>query len=532
LKNLLVLTGIYHLHLKKAEPKKNETMRDSNETLIQPLDQHNLKLLSQVHPQDYQNPVPKGRYHLVVIGAGPAGLVTAAAAAGLGAKVALVERHLMGGDCLNVGCVPSKGLIRAARSWHETRKSYEEFGGPKASGKGDFEKAVSRMRRIRAELAHVDSVDRYQELGVDVFIGEGRFLDQETIGVGDLKLKFRKAVIATGARASLPPVPGLKEAKPLTNETLFWLTKPPRRLGVIGAGPMGCEMAQAFARFGSEVTVFEQGSHALIREDQDAAEIVQKQLFKDGVKFIFECNLKPVETKGAEKILNFECHGTTKRVVCDELLVAAGRSANIENLNLGAAGIDFHKSGVTVNDRLQTTNKRVFAAGDVASRYQFTHTADAQARLVVANALFFGRGKAGKMVIPWCTYTQPEIAHVGYYEKDAQEAGFEVQTLTLPFQDLDRAVLDGQNEGFLRVHLKKGSDKILGATLVADHAGDMIGEMAVAITNQLGLSKIGATIHPYPTQGEIFRKIADAYRRTKLTPPVKKIFQIFFRIFS
>lgn len=480
--------------------------------MIEPSDEHNLRLIANVHPTDWVNPEPAERYHLVVIGAGTAGLVSAAGAAGLGAKVAIIERHLMGGDCLNVGCVPSKGVIRASRAWQEARHAAERFGGPRAEGSGDFGAAMERMRRLRAGISVHDSAARFRGLGIDVFLGDGRFVGPDAVEVGGKRLRFRRAVIATGARAAVPPIPGLAEVGYLTNETIFNLTELPARLVVIGGGPIGCELAQTFARFGSHVTLLDKDGHVLVREDADAAEIVQRAMQKDGVRFEFNA-----------KILEAPRDAT--------ILVATGRAPNIEGLGLEAAGVKYTKRGVEVDDHLRTSNKNIFACGDVASRFQFTHVADAQARIVIQNALFFGRSKASALTIPWCTYTTPEIAHVGLYEKDAKERGIAMDTLTVPLSSVDRAILDGADEGFLRVHLEKGKDRIFGATLVADHAGDMIGELCLAITHGIGLGKIASVIHPYPTQGEVIKKAADQWRRTRLTPGVKKLFERWFRVF-
>lgn len=500
--------------------------------LIEPQDEHNRKLIGYVHPSDWKNPIPKDRYHLVVVGAGTAGLVSAAGAAGLGAKVALVERNLMGGDCLNVGCVPSKGVISAARSWTAARESRERFGGPEATGAGDFGYAMERMRRLRAGIAVHDSVERFTKLGIDVFLGDGKFTGPHSVEVGGKTLRFRNGVIATGGRAIAPPIPGLSEAGYLTNETIFELTELPRRLAVIGGGPIGCEMAQAFARLGTEVTLLDRDGHVLIREDADAAEIVQKAMLGDGAKLEFHTKIQSVARRGGEKLISFEADGGTKKeLAVDHVLVAAGRAPNVEGLGLEAAGVKFGKTGVEVSDQLRTSNPKIFACGDVCSRFQFTHVADAQARIVIQNALFFGRSKASALTVPWATYTTPEIAHVGMYEKDAKEKGIEVDTLTVPMNTVDRAILEGEDEGFLRIHLKKGTDQILGATLVAEHAGDMLGELCLAITHKIGLGKIASVIHPYPTQGEVIKKAADAYRRTKLTPGVKKFFERWFRVF-
>ena len=504
-------------------------------SLIEPLDEHNLKLVENVHPSGWINPEPAPRYHMVVIGAGTAGLVSAAGSAGLGAKVALIERHLMGGDCLNVGCVPSKGVIRASRAWQDAREAHARFGGPAvADTAGDFAFAMERMRRLRAGISHVDSAPRFKSLGVDVFLGDGRFISPDTIEVGGRRLRFRRAVIATGGRAAVPPIPCLAEAGYRTNETIFNLTALPKRLAVLGGGPIGCEMAQSFARFGSRVTHLVQEGHILAREDADAAEIVQQAMLADGVQFEFNMKVVEVRRRGAEKAVVFERNGERREAVVDEILVAVGRAPNVEGLGLEAAGVRYDKRGVEVDDHLRTSNRNVFACGDVASRYQFTHTADAQARIVIQNALFFGRARASALTIPWCTYTTPEVAHVGMYEKDVREKGLEVDTLTVHLADVDRAILDGAGEGFLRLHVEKGSKdgRILGATLVAEHAGDMIGELCLAVTHGIGLNRIASVIHPYPTQGEVVKKAADQWRRGKLTPGVKKLFERWFRVFK
>lgn len=512
---------------------------NSGQTLMEPRDEHNEALIRNVHPQDWINPEPAERYHLVVIGAGTAGLVSAAIAAGVGAKVALVERHLMGGDCLNVGCVPSKGVISAARAWRDARRANELFGAPEvaAAGAGDFAHAMARMRKIRADISEIDGAARFRDLGIDVFIGQGRFTGEDTVEVDGedgktAKLNFRRAVIATGGRATAPPIPGLAEAGYLTNETVFSLTELPKRFGVIGAGPIGCELAQSFARFGAEVMVFDVADRVLPREDPDASAIVQKAMNEDGVRFHLGAQLNNVERKDNVTTIQAKTGDGDVTVEVDALLVAAGRQPNVDGLGLEKAGVEHTKKGVTVDDNLKTTNPEIFAVGDIASKYQFTHVADAQARMVIRNAFFFGSGKASQLVIPWATYTSPEVAHVGLYEEEARQQGYEVQTITIGMDDVDRAKLDGEDEGFLRVHLKKGTDQILGGTLVAAHAGDMIGLLSLAITQKIGLGKFGDTIFPYPTQGEIFRKAGDAYNKTRLTPTAKKLFKRWFGVFK
>ncbi|MDH3745817.1 MAG: mercuric reductase [Acidobacteriota bacterium] len=499
--------------------------------LLEPFDLHNQELLSQVHPPEWVNPEPADRYHLVVLGGGTAGLVSAAGAAGLGARVALVERRFLGGDCLNYGCVPSKALISASRAWNQARNAAEAFSGPATTGDGDFGEVMARMRRLRAKISHHDSAERFRGLGVDVFIGNGEFVATDALEVDGKRLAFRRAVIATGARPMMLPIPGLAEAEPLTNETVFTLTELPPRLGVIGAGPIGCELAQSFARFGSRVSLFDIAPQVLIREDADAARIIQDRLIADGVDLQLGVNIGNVQRQGSETLLDLEKDGAASRITVDQLLVAVGRVPNSEGLGLDPAGVEASKHGVTVNDRLCTSNPRIFAVGDVASRYKFTHMADALARIAIQNALFFGRKRASDLVVPWCTYTDPEIAHVGLYAGDAEKAGLEIESLTLSLEEVDRSLLEGSTEGFLRLHVRKGKDEIVGATLVADHAGDMLGELALAVTHKMGLGKIASTIHPYPTQAEVIKKAADAWQRRKLTPIVQRVFELFFRLF-
>lgn len=488
---------------------------------LQPYDVHNQKLESNVHPPDWVNPEPAGRYNMVVIGGGTAGLVSAIGATGLGAKVALIERDLLGGDCLNVGCVPSKGLISAARIAATVRDA-DQFGVRVPEGVHvDFPAVMERMRRLRADISPHDSAARFRDLGVDVFIGNGKFSDGQTIEVAGKKLTFKKAVVATGARAAALPIPGLAEVGALTNESIFSLTELPRRLVVIGGGPIGTEMAQSFARFGSQVTQIEKAANILPREETDAALIVQQAMAKDGVQFLLNAHVKRMEKRGDEKVVIVEQGGNEIEVVGDEVLVGIGRTPNVDGMGLENAGVQFDgRKGIEVNDRLQTSNPNIYAAGDVASKFKFTHAADFMARIVIGNALFKGRDKASALTVPWATYTSPELAHVGLSTKDAEEQGIAIDTYTQPLDAVDRAILDGETEGFVRVHVNKGSDKIIGATVVATNAGDMIGELTLAMKNGLGLKKIGSTIHPYPTQAEAIRKLGDAYNRTRLTPTV------------
>ncbi len=492
---------------------------------VLPRDEYNQTLVSNVHPPDWKNPEPSGRYNLVVIGAGSAGLITAAVAAGLGAKVALIERHLLGGDCLNVGCVPSKGLIRGSRMVAEARRAAELGLRPPGDADVDFGEAMRRVRRVRARISHEDSAARYRdELGVEVYLGDARFTGSDTVEVDGKTLRFKKAVIATGARAAAPPIPGLAEAGYLDNETLFNLTERPGRFGVIGTGPIGCEMAQAFRRLGSRVTAFDVSDHILPREDADAAEIVQARFREEGIDLVLGCSLQEVEVRSGEKVIHSACaDGGSRQVTVDEILVGVGRAPNVEGLGLETVGVEYDaRRGVHVNDYLQTSNPRIYAAGDVCMRRKFTHAADAAAKIVVQNALFLRTARLSSLVMPWCTFTDPEVAHVGLYAHEAAEQGIELDTYKVPLAEVNRAVTDGEDEGFVKIHTKRGADKILGANIVATHAGEMISEITLAMVAGVGLGKILGVIHPYPTQAEGIKRAAGAYTRTRATPFVKK----------
>jgi pyruvate/2-oxoglutarate dehydrogenase complex dihydrolipoamide dehydrogenase (E3) component len=487
-------------------------------------------LVQTVRPADWTNPAPASRYHLVVIGAGTAGLVTAAAAAGLGARVALVEQHLMGGDCLNVGCVPSKAIIGASRAWHVGAGAAARFAGPSVTGQGDFGSVMERMRRLRSGIAPVDGAERFRSLGVDVFLGRAEFQSGDALRVGDASLRFRRAVIATGARAAVPPVPGLADADYHTNESIFTLTRRPERMVVLGGGPIGCELAQAFQRLGVSVTLLQDAERILPRDDVETSAVVAASLEADGVRI--ETAVRVIDvTRGPDgSVMRYATASATSTAAPALLLVATGRAPNVEGLGLERAGVEFTERGVTVDNNLRTSNRRIFAAGDVCSPYRFTHAADAQARLVVQNALFPGRRKASVLVIPWATYTDPEVAQVGLTEQDAQTSGHKVDVIRVGLEHVDRAILDGRTDGFVKILLAPGSDRILGATVVAPHAGDLISEVAVAMTNGLGLGALGRTVHPYPTVAEAFRKAADQWQRRKLTPLAKRLLAGWFRL--
>ncbi len=497
-----------------------------------PGDPHDATLLAHTHPADWRNPAPAGRYHLVVIGAGTAGLVTAAGAAGLGARVALVERGLMGGDCLNHGCVPSKCVIRSSRVIGELTEAAALGVHPGDAPRVDFGAVMERMRAVRARIARVDSAARFRdELGVDVFLGDARFAGPDTVEVDGTPLRFRHAVVATGARAAVPPIEGLADTGFLTNETVFSLTERPARFAVIGGGPIGCELAQAFQRLGSRVTLVELLPRFLPREDPDAAAVLLDSLRRDGVDVRLGTALRRVERSAGGRVLHLERDGVAETLEVDEILVGVGRVPNVEDLGLERVGVETRPGrGVVVDDRLRTANPRIFAAGDVCMSTRFTHAADAAARIVIQNALFRGRRRVGDLVIPWCTYTDPEVAHVGLTLHEAQERGVAIDVYQRRFDDVDRAIADGEEQGFVKVLTRRGSDRILGCTIVARHAGEMIGEPTLAIGARVGLGRIAGVIHPYPTQADAFRQLGDAYNRTRLTPTVKRLFAAWLRI--
>jgi pyruvate/2-oxoglutarate dehydrogenase complex dihydrolipoamide dehydrogenase (E3) component len=502
---------------------------------IPPDDEHNRKLVGHVHPPDWKNPTPKGRYDLVVLGAGTGGLISALGASILGARTALVERHLMGGDCLNVGCVPSKAVIRAAEVAHEAR-SASALGLELSDAAPDFAAAMERMRSIRARIAKEDSAERYtKEFGIDVYLGNASFTSERTVDVDGVALEFRRAVIATGARASAPPIPGLAEAGYLDNESVFNLTERPKRLAVLGAGPIGCELAQAFRRLGSEVVVLERMEQVLPREDPDAARIVQTALEREGVELVFGCELKSVERRGSERRLHIvDPRRGDRQVVADAILVSVGRAPNVEGLGLERAGVAHDRNGVRVDDFLRTSQPRIYAVGDVCMAWKFTHAADAAAKIAVQNALFalgpFGRRRVSQLVMPWCTYTDPEVAHVGLYESEARQKGIEVDTYQVPIERANRAVTDGQEEGLVKVHVRRDSDTIVGATVVARHAGELITQLTLAITKGIGLSAFSGVIYPYPTQGEAIKATAGLLARKRLTPRNLRVLGLLLRL--
>lgn len=468
---------------------------------------------SLVFPAHYRQPEPRERYHLVVIGAGPAGLVTAMAAARLGANVALVEKTAMGGDSLNGGCIPSKSLLEFTRHGVEA---------------DDFDDAFAWLRQVRAAIAQHDSVQRFVDAGVDVFLGAAKFLNQDTVQVGHARLVTRRTVIATGSHATIPQIEGLAEARPHTNETIFDLRRRPKRLGIIGGGPIGCELAQAFARMDVEVFLIEQFSRLLPKESPEAAAIVAGALQDAGVELRLDAQVSRITRRGA--LVSIEIDEGAEETVVDELLVAVGRRPNTDELNLAAVGVETDAAARIIVDRyLRTTNSHIYAAGDVCSAVQLTHNADAHARAVVRNALFLPTVRTDTLLIPRCTYTDPEIAHIGRDREELTRDSVAFDTYRIAFKELDRGRTQNDEQGFAEILTSAGSDRILGATIVGRDAGEQIASISMAMTNGLGLAAMGKAVLPYPTRAEFIRRLADDYSRTRLTPAVKRALKTWLR---
>src|SRR5450755_117139 len=468
--------------------------------------------LENVRPPAWRNPKPASRYGLVIIGGGPAGLVAAGAAASTGVRVAVVERALLGGSCLNVACIPSKAIIRTSRLYAEMRNADHYGAQVPVEVRVDFPAAMQRMRRIRARISRVDSVRRLSADGVDVFLGDAHFTGRDSLSVDGTALRFRKAVVATGARPDTPSIAGLAEAGYLTNENVFDLTELPPSLLVIGGGPLGCELAQAFGRFGARTTIVQDLPLFLPKEERDAAQILSDAFARDGIEVRLNTAAVKVRVEGGQKFVDLVSDDYQSTVAVDAILTGTGRLPNVERLNLEVAGVDCDAiTGIRINDFLQTSNPRIYAAGDACLEHKFTHTADASARIAVNNALALGHRRLSAQTIPWCTYTDPEIAHVGLYVREARDQDIPVRTFTVPMHDVHRAIADGEEAGFVKIHVKERTDRILGATIVARHAGEMINEITLAIVARIGLRTLARVIHAYPTQAEAIKKAADAY---------------------
>lgn len=489
------------------------------------------ELLAWVHPPDWENPAPRGRYHLVVIGGGTGGLVASAIAASLGARVALVERAAMGGDCLNTGCVPSKALIRAARSWHEVRTGGHRFGAPQAQADGSFEVALERMREVRRSIAPVDSAQRFRDLGVDVFLGQGRFAGPDLVEVEGRRLRFRRAIVATGAEPRLPSIPGLRESMPRTSETIFGLEKLPRDLVVLGGGAIAVELGQAMARFGARVTLVHDRDRLLPAFEPEVGPALEHQLRGEGVRIFARHRIGSVEGRSGEAVrLNgADPEGRPVSIEGEVLLVATGRAPRTTGLDLGAAGIEATGSGIRVDDHLRTTNRRVFAVGDVTGDLSLTHLADHMARIAVQNALFLGRKRRSALLVPQVVHSAPAVAQVGWTREGAAARGVPIEEIRVPLDEVDRARLEGEEAGFLLLLLRKGTDRIVGATLVSPSAGEIVSTLALAIHRRIGLGGLGSLVQPYPTEADILQRAVSVWRRGRLTPAIRRGFERWFQ---
>eukprot|EP00037_Helgoeca_nana_P000536 m.22136 g.22136 ORF g.22136 m.22136 type:complete len:587 (+) comp10655_c0_seq1:59-1819(+) len=493
-----------------------------------PMDASNTTLVNHVHPPDYKNAPPAEKYDLVVVGAGVAGLLSVIMGKALGKKCVMIERHYMGGDCLNVGCFPSKVLIASAQRAHDARHA-AELGVSVGEVTVDFPRVMERMRELRAQIAPVDSVERYKkDFCEDIFLGEATFTGANTVTVaggphGDVTLNFDRAMIATGASPMVPPIPGLKECRHLTNANVFNLTEMPPRLLVIGGGPIGMELAQSMQRLGCAVTVLEAAPKPLIREDPDAADIVIASLLADGVTVHTNVVFDRVECSDDGNLthapfvrytVHVKVDGKPQTFEADALLNGTGRVPNVVGLGLEDAQVDFDVgAGVLVDEHYCTTNPSIYACGDVSSPFKFTHTADFAARCAIRNMFLGDTNTEAQLVIPWCTYTDPEIAHVGKYEHELKESGVAHETFTRPLTHVDRFVCEGTNHGLVKIHVKEGTDEILGCTIVGHHAGDMISEVTTCIQYGLGAGKLAGVIHPYPTHQEAVRQCAAQYNK-------------------
>ncbi len=468
-----------------------------------------------VRPEHWTNPTPSGTYDLVVLGAGPAGIVAAEEATRLGARVALVERNRIGGNSLNAGTVPSKSIIKSAGVYAAMLKA-EEFGAPLPSEPPlDFAKAMERMRRIRTRISEHHSVEKLRTLGIDVFFGAGCFEAPDTLRADGTALRFGKAIIATGARPKAPQdIPGLDQVGYRTSASIFEMDALPKRLAVIGGGPLGCELAQAFCRLGSRVTIVQNDAKFLPREERDAAEILSRSMARDGVEIRLNTTVVGARGSSGIKVLQTVNNDVKLDIEADEILLSIGRVANIEEIGLESAGIAVDpQSGIEVDDFLRTTNTNVYAAGDVCMEFKFANAAQASARVAVRNALAGAQERQSGLVIPWCTYCDPEIAHVGLHVWDARLQSVPIKSYTVMMHDVDRAITDSSDTGFVKIHIAEGTDRILGATIVASRASELINEISVIMSAGIGMKALAEIVHTYPAESGAIALAAQAFVR-------------------
>jgi pyruvate/2-oxoglutarate dehydrogenase complex dihydrolipoamide dehydrogenase (E3) component len=465
--------------------------------------------------------LPPTTCDVCIIGAGSAGLNVAAGAAQLGADVILIERGKMGGECLNTGCVPSKSLIAAAHA-AQLCQAGEQMGiGSGEKAQVDFRKVHDHILAVTAKIAPTDSRERFENLGVRVLKEEARFLNRSELVAGGQRIRARRFVVATGSRPAIPPVPGLAEIEPLTNETVFSLTERPEHLLVVGGGPIGLEVAQALRRLGSAITIIDR-SHILPRDEPEAVDVARAFLRRAGIDLLETTELVAASRSGTRLRLAIEQAGIRRTIEGSHVLVAAGRTPTTEGLGLEQAGVAFGKKGIEVDARMRTSNRKIFAIGDVAEGPRFTHVAAYQAGIVVRNALFRLPAKVDYRALPWVTYVDPEIAHVGLTEAEAKTQHHDVQTIVEQLGENDRAQTERQTEGFLKLVLSSRG-RVLGATIVAPHAGELIALWGLVISRRLPLSAVAGMIVPYPTLSELSKRAAGSYYKPRLFSTIPRL---------
>ncbi|HEX4481060.1 MAG TPA: mercuric reductase [Rudaea sp.] len=471
-------------------------------------------VLRYVRPPQWAPPQHDGDYDFVVIGAGPAGIAAAEHAIELGVSVALVERHWLGGDSLNTGSVPSKSLIYTAGLCADLRKTAAFYHDIHRDAVADFPAIVSRLQNVRARIAEYHSVHRLSRAGVDVYFGNARFIDRRTIAVDEKTIAFKKALIATGARPRSSNIVGLDDVGYRTSSNIFDLPAVPKRLAIIGGGPLGCELAQGFCRLGANVTIIQNDPKFLPREERDAAELLSRSMARDGVQIRLNTTVVGARIDAVQKTLDMLSNDQKSSLATDEILLSIGRVANVDDLNLDAADVACNPDGIVVDEFLRTANPQVFAAGDVCLSHKFTHVAKFSALMATENALLDTKHDQRELIVPWCTFCDPEIAHVGMQVWEAKARGIPVKTYTVMMHDVDRAIIDEQDTGFVKIHARDESDEILGATIVASRASEMINEVTVAMKAGVGLRDLAGVLHVYPSQAEAIHLAALAYRRS------------------
>jgi pyruvate/2-oxoglutarate dehydrogenase complex dihydrolipoamide dehydrogenase (E3) component len=472
--------------------------------------------------------MPKYDFDVIVLGAGSGGLVVAGGSAALGLKVALVEKGKLGGDCLNYGCVPSKAIIHAA-SIAKSLKKAQKLGMDVKLTHLEFEKVMEYVHKVQAEIGVNDSKESIEKQGIEVYLGTAKFIDKNTVEVDGKRISAKKMCIATGSHAGIPPVEGLKKVKPLTNETIFSLKKLPASMIVVGGGPIGLELSQTFARFGCKVTVMEMFDHLFTKDDPDVAPIMEKVMVDEGIDLMLGAKIKKFYSKDGRKAALVEHKGSDKEIIAEEVLVAAGRVPNVAGLDLEKTGVKYDKKGIKVNSKLRTSAGNIWSCGDVVGPFQFTHMANYQAGVVIANMVFRFPKKADYSFVPWCTFTDPEVANVGLTEGMAKKNGVKYETAKFEFRELDRAICDDSEIGFLKLLIGKG--KIIGAACVGPDAGNIIHELILAASAKLGLMKISGAIHIYPTLAQINSRAVGKYLGQKYSSPFsKKLAKFLFNV--